>query len=104
MTWYKDDNYIDPNLTPRIQQVWFDYALVLSGAQPRDTGQYRCNASNGLDFATATAPLLVQGKSLFHFPLFSVHLCLLFALLLLLLLLFQMMPFEITEEISSLDR
>ncbi|CAH8462402.1 unnamed protein product [Heterobilharzia americana] len=62
ITWYKDDNYIDPNLTPRIQQVWFDYALVLSGAQPRDTGQYRCNASNGLDFDTATAPLLVQGR------------------------------------------
>nr|CAH8826305.1 unnamed protein product [Trichobilharzia regenti] len=62
VTWYKDDNYIDPDITPRIQQVWFDYALVLSGAQPRDTGQYRCNASNGLDFATATAPLLVQGR------------------------------------------
>ncbi|KAK4473717.1 hypothetical protein MN116_003061 [Schistosoma mekongi] len=62
ITWYKDDNYIDPNLTPRIQQVWFDYALVLSGAQPRDTGQYRCNASNGLDYDTATAPLLVQGR------------------------------------------
>ncbi|VDP80263.1 unnamed protein product [Echinostoma caproni] len=60
ITWYKDDNLIMPELTPRIQRVWFDYSLVLSGAQPRDTGQYRCNASNGLDFAYATASLLVQ--------------------------------------------
>lgn len=61
ITWYKDDNVINPDMTPRIQRVWFDYSLVLSGAQPRDTGQYRCNASNGLDFAYATASLLVQG-------------------------------------------
>ncbi|KAF6780002.1 hypothetical protein AHF37_00467, partial [Paragonimus kellicotti] len=51
ITWYKDDNLIMPEVTPRIQKVWFDYSLVLSGAQPRDTGQYRCNASNGLDYA-----------------------------------------------------
>ncbi|GAA55926.1 neuroglian, partial [Clonorchis sinensis] len=62
ITWYKDDNLIEPNLTPRIQQIWFDYSLVLSGAQPRDTGQYRCNASNGLDYAVASASLLVQGR------------------------------------------
>ncbi|THD28052.1 Neuroglian [Fasciola hepatica] len=62
ITWYKDDNLINPDMTPRIQRVWFDYSLVLSGAQPRDTGQYRCNASNGLDFAYATASLLVQGR------------------------------------------
>ncbi|CAH8558035.1 unnamed protein product [Dicrocoelium dendriticum] len=61
ITWYKDNNLIMPDVTPRIQPVWFDYSLVLSGAQPRDTGQYRCNASNGLDFAVASASLLVQG-------------------------------------------
>ncbi|KAF8568840.1 hypothetical protein P879_04178 [Paragonimus westermani] len=62
ITWYKDDNLIMPEITPRIQKVWFDYSLVLSGAQPRDTGQYRCNASNGLDYAVASAALLVQGR------------------------------------------
>ncbi|VDD77025.1 unnamed protein product [Mesocestoides corti] len=60
--WYKDDNLIDPLVTPRIEQVGFDYSLVIGGAQTLDTGQYRCNASNGLDFAVATASLLVQGK------------------------------------------
>ncbi|CAL8079591.1 unnamed protein product [Calicophoron daubneyi] len=62
ITWYKDNNLIQPEATPRIQPVWFDYSLVLSGAQPRDTGQYVCNASNGLDYATASASLLVQGR------------------------------------------
>ncbi|VDM16171.1 unnamed protein product [Hydatigera taeniaeformis] len=62
VTWYKDNNLIDPLLTPRIERVGFDYSLVIGGAQALDTGQYRCNASNGLDFATATASLLVQGK------------------------------------------
>lgn len=59
--WYKDANLIDEFVTPRIEQVGFDYSLVIGGAQTLDTGQYRCNASNGLDFATATASLLVQG-------------------------------------------
>ncbi|KAF6780001.1 hypothetical protein AHF37_00466 [Paragonimus kellicotti] len=68
ITWYKDDNLIMPEVTPRIQKVWFDYSLVLSGAQPRDTGQYRCNASNGLDYAVASAALLVQGEVLFWDP------------------------------------
>ncbi|VDN98408.1 unnamed protein product [Rodentolepis nana] len=62
VTWYKDSNLIDPLLTPRIEQVGFDYSLVIGGAQTLDTGQYRCNATNGLDFATATASLLVQGR------------------------------------------
>ncbi|EUB59051.1 Neuroglian [Echinococcus granulosus] len=62
VTWYKDNNVIDPRLTPRIEQIGFDYSLVIGGAQTLDTGQYRCNASNGLDFATATASLLVQGR------------------------------------------
>ncbi|KAL5966472.1 Neuroglian [Taenia solium] len=62
VTWYKDNNLIDPVLTPRIEQVGFDYSLVIGGAQTLDTGQYRCNATNGLDFATATASLLVQGR------------------------------------------
>lgn len=61
VTWYKDGNLIDPILTPRIEQVGFDYSLVIGGAQTLDTGQYRCNATNGLDSATATASLLVQG-------------------------------------------
>lgn len=61
VTWYKDGNLIDPVLTPRIERVGFDYSLVIGGAQTLDTGQYRCNATNGLDFATATASLLVQG-------------------------------------------
>ncbi|KAM3177450.1 hypothetical protein ACTXT7_004535 [Hymenolepis weldensis] len=62
VTWYKDGNLIDPILTPRIEQVGFDYSLVIGGAQTLDTGQYRCNATNGLDSATATASLLVQGR------------------------------------------
>ncbi len=60
--WYKDGNLIDELVTPRIEQVGFDYSLVIGGAQTLDTGQYRCNASNGLDFAAATASLLVQGR------------------------------------------
>ncbi|VEL42967.1 unnamed protein product, partial [Protopolystoma xenopodis] len=59
--WFKDENLIDPHRTPRIQANWFDYSLVVGGAQPRDTGQYRCNATNGIDWAAATASLLVQG-------------------------------------------
>uniref|UniRef100_A0A0R3W956 Neuroglian n=1 Tax=Taenia asiatica TaxID=60517 RepID=A0A0R3W956_TAEAS len=62
VSWYKDNNLIDPILTPRIEQVGFDYSLVIGGAQTLDTGQYRCNATNGLDFVTATASLLVQGR------------------------------------------
>ncbi|KAM7535344.1 hypothetical protein Aperf_G00000097093 [Anoplocephala perfoliata] len=62
VAWYKDGNLIDPVLTPRIERVGFDYSLVIGGAQSLDTGQYRCNVTNGLDFATATASLLVQGR------------------------------------------
>ncbi|KAL7059988.1 hypothetical protein AAHC03_09230 [Spirometra sp. Aus1] len=60
--WYKDGNLIDTSATPRIEQIGFDYSLLIAGAQALDTGQYRCNASNGLDFAFATASLLVQGR------------------------------------------
>ncbi|VDK89220.1 unnamed protein product [Dibothriocephalus latus] len=62
VTWYKDGNLIDSLATPRIEQIGFDYSLLIAGAQALDTGQYRCNASNGLDYAFATASLLVQGR------------------------------------------
>lgn len=75
--WYKDGNLIDSETTPRIDQVFFDYSLVIAGAQALDTGQYRCNASNGLDFAAATASLLVQGQLYFHcsIPLLILVIC-----------------------------
>ncbi|KAL3319029.1 hypothetical protein Ciccas_002299 [Cichlidogyrus casuarinus] len=61
VTWYKDDNLINLEQVPRVGKIWFDYSFAIGGVQPRDTGQYICNVSNGLDFDWATASLLVQG-------------------------------------------
>ena len=57
--WYKGGEQVDMT-DPRIRQ--FGGNLFLSGAVTSDSGEFRCNATNGMGSASVTRQLVVNRK------------------------------------------
>ncbi|PAA80574.1 hypothetical protein BOX15_Mlig006634g9, partial [Macrostomum lignano] len=60
--WSKDGTIIDFDQNPRLTINLPDYSLIVSGAKPLDTGIYTCNATNGLDYDSKSAMLMIMGR------------------------------------------
>ena len=58
--WLKNNEKIDFN--SGISKNTVNNALIITQAQVSDSGNYTCNASNGLDSDTVTVKVTVKGK------------------------------------------
>lgn len=63
--WLKNNKKIDYEQDGSISKNVVNDTLKITQAQVSDSGNYTCNASNGLDSDTVTVKLTVKGKQ-FH--------------------------------------
>jgi neuronal cell adhesion protein len=61
ISWNRDGQSLDTNHQSRIT-VSETGLLNIERAEVQDSGEYTCNASNGIDYARSTARLVVKGK------------------------------------------
>lgn len=61
ITWYLNDQELS-NSIGRIQVVENDERLIVRGATPEDSGEYKCLARNEFSHASHTEKIVVQGK------------------------------------------
>lgn len=62
ISWIKDGTPINFKEQLRVRPNPPDNSLIIGGVGPLDTGSYTCVASDGIDNATASASLVVQGR------------------------------------------
>lgn len=60
ITWYFNDQELS-NSIGRIQVVENDERLIVRGATPEDSGEYKCLARNEFSHASHTEQITVQG-------------------------------------------